>query len=93
MSPTAVLTTIHPDGMPRPAKTSWLSGRNHEIGVVSVDPLCRGLIPHWCQDPSGGSMSHKGPTTSISRCPALVRSTPSRAIKGLGFFHPVSSIR
>jgi putative SOS response-associated peptidase YedK len=28
--------------------------RNHETGTVSLDPLRWGLIPHWCQDPTGG---------------------------------------
>ena len=27
---------------------------NHETGVVSLDPLRWGLIPHWCQDQTGG---------------------------------------
>jgi putative SOS response-associated peptidase YedK len=28
--------------------------RNHRTGEVSLDPLRWGLIPHWCNDPSGG---------------------------------------
>jgi putative SOS response-associated peptidase YedK len=28
--------------------------RNHQTGEVSLDPLRWGLIPHWCNDPSGG---------------------------------------
>jgi putative SOS response-associated peptidase YedK len=28
--------------------------RNHETGQISLDPLRWGLIPHWCQGPTGG---------------------------------------
>jgi putative SOS response-associated peptidase YedK len=28
--------------------------RNHQTGEVSLDPLRWGLIPYWCDDPSGG---------------------------------------
>jgi len=28
--------------------------RNHKTGEASLDPLRWGLIPYWCQDPSGG---------------------------------------
>jgi putative SOS response-associated peptidase YedK len=28
--------------------------RNHQTGVVSLNPLRWGLIPYWCQDPAGG---------------------------------------
>jgi putative SOS response-associated peptidase YedK len=28
--------------------------RNHQTGVVSLDPLRWGLIPCWCDDPTGG---------------------------------------
>jgi len=28
--------------------------RNHKTGEVSLDPLRWGLIPYWCQDPTGG---------------------------------------
>jgi putative SOS response-associated peptidase YedK len=28
--------------------------RNHQTGMISLDPLRWGLIPHWCGDPKGG---------------------------------------
>jgi putative SOS response-associated peptidase YedK len=28
--------------------------RNHNTGGVSLDPLRWGLIPYWCNDPTGG---------------------------------------
>jgi putative SOS response-associated peptidase YedK len=38
--------------------------RNQTTGKVSLDPLCWGLIPYWCEDPKGG---RKRPSFLISR--------------------------
>jgi putative SOS response-associated peptidase YedK len=37
-----------------PSQDLLVIRRNHHTGEVSLDPLRWGLIPHWCNDPSGG---------------------------------------
>jgi putative SOS response-associated peptidase YedK len=37
-----------------PAQASLVIRRNHHTGDVPLDALRWGLIPHWCQDPTGG---------------------------------------
>jgi putative SOS response-associated peptidase YedK len=37
-----------------PSQELLIIRRNHRTGEVSLDPLRWGLIPHWCDDPSGG---------------------------------------
>ena len=37
-----------------PSQDLLVIRRNHETGVVSLDALRWGLIPHWCKDPQGG---------------------------------------
>jgi hypothetical protein len=37
-----------------PSQELLVIRRNHRTGEVSLDPLRWGLIPHWCNDPSGG---------------------------------------
>ena len=37
-----------------PSQDLLVIRRNHETGVVSLDALRWGLIPHWCKDPKGG---------------------------------------
>src|ERR1700746_3809213 len=37
-----------------PSQDLLVIRRNHRTGEVSLDPLRWGLIPHWCNDPSGG---------------------------------------
>jgi putative SOS response-associated peptidase YedK len=37
-----------------PSQDLLVIRRNHETDVVSLDALHWGLIPHWCQDPTGG---------------------------------------
>ena len=43
--------------------------RNHETGVVSLDPLRWGLIPHWCQDPAGGHKPINAKCETVHRLP------------------------
>jgi putative SOS response-associated peptidase YedK len=43
--------------------------RNHETGEVSLDPLPWGLIPHWCQDPSGGRKPINAKCETVHRLP------------------------
>jgi len=42
---------------------------NHETGVVSLDPLRWGLIPHWCQDPKGGHKPINAKCETVNRLP------------------------
>lgn len=37
-----------------PSQELLVIRRNHKTGEVSLGPLRWGLIPHWCQDPTGG---------------------------------------
>jgi putative SOS response-associated peptidase YedK len=37
-----------------PSQDLLIIRRNHRTGEVSLDPLRWGLIPHWCNDLSGG---------------------------------------
>jgi putative SOS response-associated peptidase YedK len=37
-----------------PSQELLVIRRNHKTGEVSLDPLRWGLIPYWCQDPTGG---------------------------------------
>src|SRR5436189_4980592 len=37
-----------------PTKDLLVIRWNHQTGQVSLDPLRWGLIPYWCQDPTGG---------------------------------------
>ena len=43
--------------------------RNHDTGVVSLDPLRWGLIPHWCQDPTGGRKPINAKCETVDRLP------------------------
>ena len=36
-----------------PSQELLVIRRNHRNGEVSLDPLRWGLIPNWCQDPTG----------------------------------------
>src|SRR6201989_3373768 len=42
-----------------PSQDLLVIRRNHRTGEVSLDPLRWGLIPHWCNDPSGGHTSYR----------------------------------
>jgi putative SOS response-associated peptidase YedK len=37
-----------------PSQELLVIRRNHQTGAISFDPLRWGIIPHWCQDQSGG---------------------------------------
>jgi len=37
-----------------PSQELLVIRRNHQTGDVSLDPLRWGLIPYWCNDPTGG---------------------------------------
>jgi putative SOS response-associated peptidase YedK len=37
-----------------PSQELLVIRRNHKTGEVALDPLRWGLIPYWCNDPTGG---------------------------------------
>ena len=37
-----------------PSQELLIIRRNHQTGDVTLDPLRWGLIPYWCNDPTGG---------------------------------------
>ena len=45
--------------------------RNHKTGEVSLDPLRWGLIPYWCQDPSGGRKPINAKCETVARLPTF----------------------
>ena len=50
--------------------------RNHHTGEVSLDPFRWGLIPYWCQDPTGGRKPRAKLGRGASTCyPTLSKST------------------
>jgi len=49
-----------------PSQELLVIRRNHTTGEVSLDPLRWGLIPYWCQDPTGGPA-----ILNVNRCSLL----------------------
>jgi putative SOS response-associated peptidase YedK len=37
-----------------PSQDFLVIRRNHQTGEISLDPLRWGLVPYWCEDPTGG---------------------------------------
>jgi hypothetical protein len=52
-----------------PSQELLVIRRNHDTGVVSLDPLRWGLIPHWCQDPKGGRKPINAKCETVDRLP------------------------
>jgi putative SOS response-associated peptidase YedK len=52
-----------------PSQDLLVIRRNHETGVVSLDPLRWGLIPHWSQDPTGGRRPINAKSETVHRLP------------------------
>jgi putative SOS response-associated peptidase YedK len=44
---------------------------NHDTGERSLDLLRWGLIPHWCQDPTGGRKPINAKSETIARLPTF----------------------
>jgi putative SOS response-associated peptidase YedK len=42
-----------------PSQDLLVIRRDHRSGEVSLAPLRWGLIPHWCNDPSGGTQTNQ----------------------------------
>jgi len=45
--------------------------RNHPTGELSLDPLRWGLIPYWCQDPTGGRKPINAKSETVDRLPTF----------------------
>ncbi len=54
-----------------PSQELLVIRRNHDAGVVSLDPLRWGLIPHWCQDPAGGRKPINAKCETVDRLPTF----------------------
>jgi hypothetical protein len=52
-----------------PSQDLLVIRRNHDTGVVSLDPLRWGLIPHLCQDPTGGRKPINAKCETVHRLP------------------------
>jgi putative SOS response-associated peptidase YedK len=54
-----------------PSQELLVIRRNHKTGEVSMDPLRWGLIPNWCQDPSGGRKPINAKCETVHRLPTF----------------------
>jgi len=54
-----------------PSQDLLVIRRNHETGVVSLDPLRWGLIPYWCKDPRGGRRPINAKCETVARLPTF----------------------
>jgi len=52
-----------------PSQDLLVIRRNNDTGIVSLDPLRWGLIPHWCQDPTGGRKPINAKCETVHRLP------------------------
>jgi putative SOS response-associated peptidase YedK len=52
-----------------PSQDLLVIRHNRETGAVSLDPLRWGLIPHWCQDPTGGRKPINAKCETVHRLP------------------------
>ena len=54
-----------------PSQELLVIRQNHKTGDRSLDPIKWGLIPYWCQDPSGGRKPINAKAESVSRLPTF----------------------
>ena len=54
-----------------PSQDLLVIRRNHETGVVSLDPLRWGLIPYWCKDPKGGRKPINAKCETVGNLPTF----------------------
>ena len=54
-----------------PSQELLVIRRNHHTGAVSLDPLRWGLIPHWCNDPSGGRKAINAKCETVRNLPTF----------------------
>ena len=54
-----------------PSQELLVIRRNHTTGELSLDPLRWGLIPYWCQDPTGGRKPINAKSETVDRLPTF----------------------
>jgi putative SOS response-associated peptidase YedK len=54
-----------------PSQELLVIRRNHQTGEVSLDPLRWGLIPYWCQDPTGGRKPINAKCETVGNLPTF----------------------
>jgi putative SOS response-associated peptidase YedK len=54
-----------------PSQELLVIRRNHATGQVSLDPLRWGLIPHWCNDPTGGRKPINAKAETVAGLPTF----------------------
>jgi hypothetical protein len=59
-----------------PSQELLVIRRNHRTGEVSLDPLRWGLIPHWCNDPSGGRKPINAKCETVRNLPTFREGEP-----------------
>ena len=71
MFATAAFTTIrHAGTLPRTLELLVIR-RNHTTGELALDPLRWGLVPYWCQDPTGGRKPINAKSETVDRLPTF----------------------
>ena len=54
-----------------PSQDLLVIRRNHQTGMVSLDPLHWGLIPYWCEDPKGGRKLINAKCETVAKLPTF----------------------
>ena len=54
-----------------PSQELLVIRRNHTTGELSLNPLRWGLIPYWCQDPTGGRTPINATCETVVRLPTF----------------------
>ena len=69
-----------------PSQELLVIRRNHQTGDVSLDPLRWGLIPYWCNDPTGGRKPINAKCESMWDLPTFRDAYRTRIVPVDGFF-------
>jgi putative SOS response-associated peptidase YedK len=54
-----------------PSQELLVIRENHKTGQRSLDLLRCGLIPHWCEDPTGGRKPINAKSETVARLPTF----------------------
>jgi putative SOS response-associated peptidase YedK len=63
------MRNIRPRYNAAPSQELLVIRQNHKTGERSLDLIKWGLIPYWCQDPSGGSKPINAKAESVAKLP------------------------
>jgi putative SOS response-associated peptidase YedK len=61
-----------------PSQEFLVIRQNHKTGERSLDLLCWGLIPHWCNHPKGGRKPINAKSETVARLPTFREAYRSR---------------